>query len=346
MRVMELDERRLGVTIKKEGIMIRVTLRTLLATVVTGAMAAAQVPENQQVPDAVFRSQTELVTVTATVTDRQGRPVTHLRKEDFTVAEDNVPQEIAFFAHDMDTPISVVVLVDVSGSMVDKMDDVRDALQHFIAGLREEDEIALIEFSTGVDVTVPFGSPRSRLTRGLNRLFPSGGTALYDATIDALDEFAKATHRKKVLLLVTDGNDTDSRASRRDAVTAATRSEALVYALGIGHGARGSFGHGASGHGVLGMQRDTVDIGVLRALAEPSGGRAELIEEAHRRGVDLLDQAITEFGRELRQQYSIGYYPSRPAGASETRRIRVTTTSRDYTVRSRTGLRRDASGRP
>lgn len=292
---------------------------------------AAQQPTGQ-----VFRSETELVTVAATVQDRRGRAITALTQADFTLTEDNQPQEIALFTQDAETPMSIVLLVDVSGSMIDKLDNVEDALRHFAAAARSDDEIALIEFSTYVDILVPFGAPRDPLTRAFTHLTARGGTALYDAVIEGLHHLARGGQRKKVLLLLTDGNDNSSRASRSDAVKAVTRSEALVYALGLGHGERGSFGHD-----VFALGEDTVDIRVLKALVEPAGGRAELIENPHRKGVDLIDQTIADFARELRQQYTLGYYPIRPWRDDEVRRIKVSTRNGEYVVRARTAYRRD-----
>lgn len=221
--------------------------------------------------------------------------------------------------------------------MVDKLDNVEDALHHLIASARDN-EIALIEFSSSIDKVSKFGADRSRLTRSIRNLEARGGTALYDAVIEGLGELATGKYRKKVLLLLTDGNDTDSRADRGDAVKAVIRSEALVYALGLGHGERGSFGHDLFGTG-----EDSVDVRALRALAEPSGGRAELIENPHRKGVDLIDQTLTDFERELREQYTLAYYPTPTPKDDEVRRVRVTTRTGDYVVRARTSYRRDRS---
>ena len=275
----------------------------------------------------MFRSATELITVSATVQDRQGRAVADLRQQDFTLTEDDRLQEIAVFARDTDTPLSVELVVDVSGSMADKLENVEDALRHFTRVMRSDDEIGLIEFNSVVGSVVPLDAPRERLTRAFDRLRADGGTALFDAVIQGLETLRDARHRKRVLLLLTDGNDTASRASQRDAVTAVIRSEALVYVLGLGHGRRGSFGHAD----------DTVDIGTLRALAQPSGGRAELIENPHSGGVDRVDETVGGFSRELREQYTLGYYPQPGAGENgKTRRLRVTLRNPDYVVRART----------
>lgn len=306
---------------------------SVVKSVLAAAVATSQlvVPTTSQDPSRpVFRGEANLVTVWATVSDRRGRLIDGLRKEDFVLSDDDQPQDIALFTQDTDTPLSVVLVVDVSGSMVDKLENVEDALRHFIAASRPDDEIALLEFSTRVDTVVRFGDPRERVKRELSRLEAQGGTALYDGAIAALDELRRATNRKQVMILLTDGNDNRSRASRKDAMQAMTHAEALVYALGMGHGQSGSFGH------VLNSD-DTVDLGVLKSLAEPTGGRAELIENAHRGGVDLVDSTIGGFERELRQQYTLGYYPTAHTGGNAVHRIHVSLAGNsEYTVRART----------
>lgn len=299
-------------------------------------LVAAGAPWVAQQPPQVFRAETEAVLVTATVIDRQGRHVTDLRREELRVFEDDAAQEIAQFQADSETPISAVLVVDTSGSMVDKLEDVEDALRHFLDLARPDDELTMLRFSDVVEVVATGSEDRTRLRRELGRLYATGGTALYDAVLEALEHARRGQHRKKALIVITDGNDT---ASGRDygAVTAAVRrSEVLIYALGIGHGARGSFGHGTLGHDPFGRP-DEVDIRTLRGLAEPTGGRAYRLEEAHRRGVDLIDQAVVEIARELRLQYTIGYYPTNTRKDGKFRRVKVETTRPGLTVRARSG---------
>jgi Ca-activated chloride channel family protein len=304
-----------------------------------------------QDPAPVFRSRTDLVTITATITDRSSRRVTGLRREDFTITEDGTPQEIAFFGTGDDTPASIGLVVDVSGSMVDKIDDVRDALVHFIGTLTAGDEVFITSFADSVDVDIEFTRDADRLRRAVRGLRANGGTALYDAVIDGVERLARGSHQKKALLIVSDGNDTNSAASRREAERAVVRSETLVYAFGIGHGARGSFGHDLLGHDRFGRaparQADAVDLGVLRDFAEPSGGRAYLLEDAHRDGRDLIDEAVAEMASELRQQYTLGYYPTSATADGKFRRVQVRVSKPDIRVRTREGYwARSNSARP
>lgn len=288
-----------------------------------------------------FRSTTALVNVSATVLDRGGRVMTGLRKEDFSLSEDGEPQEIAIFHADTDTPLSVALVVDTSGSMVDKMDNVHDALGHFVTLLRDDDDVFLVRFSDTVEL-VASADNRDRLHAQIARLYASGGTALFDGVEAGAEAVRRGRHPKRVVVLVTDGNDTTSRTSRRDAGDSVARAETLLYGVGIGHGERGSFGHGLFGggqdpFGSPRMHADRVDAGVLKDLAEPTGGRAYVLEQAHRDGRDLIDEAMQEIARELRQQYTLGYYPANTELDGKFRRISVETKDRSLKVRARRG---------
>ena len=292
----------------------------------------------------IFRSTTDLVNVWATVVDRSGRVVTSLTADAFTLDEDGKPQEITFFRSEDQSSLSVAVVVDTSGSMVDKLADVQDALRHFMDLMRPEDEIFMLRFSDSVEL-IAEPDERDHLGQRIARLRAVGGTALFDAAREGAETVTRGRHTKRVVLLITDGNDTTSHSSKRNAVDAITRSEALLYAVGIGHGERGSFGHDifvgpghGGGHGgLVQAQNDRVDGGTLRDLAEPTGGRHYVLEQAHRRGRDLIDEAIQEIAAELRHQYTLGYYPANPQTDGKFRRITVETKDRSLKVRARRG---------
>lgn len=307
--------------------------RLVLAVVCLLGADVAHVTSGAQ-DQPVFRTRTDLVTLTATVSNARGDRIANLQKSDFNVLEEGEAQDIALFASDENAPVSVAIVVDTSGSMEDKLDDVEDALKHVIESARTDDEIFLIRFSDDIQRLGEYtGRDRRAFESQLRRLNARGGTALYDAVVSGVAALQDARHRKRTLILVTDGNDTASQSSLRDARDAARGSELLLYALGIGHRAGRSFGHAVRG------QEDRVDIGALRELAEPTGGRAFMLDDAHRGGVDLIDQAVREIGIELRQQYSIGYYPKKPGKEGDFRRIRVTVRDSTMKVRTREGYR-------
>ena len=294
----------------------------------------------QQVPPPrapVFRTGTELVTLSATVTDAAGRNVVGLTKEDFTVEDNGLRQDIAFFGSGEDTPMSLVLAVDVSGSMEDKIDGVQDALTHLLARLKRDDEVAMITFHGDVNVVARFDEERNKVARAIRGLRPSGGTALYDAIGDALRLVATGRQPKRAVLLLTDGNDTASRRRVGEIVEAVVRSEAIVYCLGIGHGGRGSFGHGGSGGA------DEIDAATLRLFSDRTGGATYVLEQAHEAGRDRIDEAIAILSRELREQYTLGYYPT--ARDSGSRQLVVRARDSAYRVRSRSAIQAPADGR-
>ena len=305
----------------------------LVALEIGGVLSSAQ---QQQSPSQFppIKVYVELVSSNATVTDREGRAVTGLRKEDFTVLEDGVLQEIAVFHDDEHIPVSIGIIFDTSGSMVDKIEGVQDAAIHFANTTNPEDDIFLIRFSSTVSLVQDFTNDREQLKRAIGNLRAQGSTLLYEAIVEGLEHLQNGKHKKKALLVITDGNDTGSSVGLQETIATVQQSEALVYALGIGHGERGSFGHLPSGFG----HEDRVNIEALLAIAEASGGRAVLLEgRLHQRGVDLIDRAALQVSAELRNQYTIAYYPKNRAKDGTFRRLEIRTVNPNYTVRARNG---------
>ncbi len=287
---------------------------------------------NQQKQDETIKLGTELVTLTATVFDERGRSVANLKKEDFTIFEDNVRQELSFFANDEQIPVSIGIIFDTSGSMVDKMDGVQDAVKHFIETTKKSDEIFLMRFSRDVSLVSDFTDQKTKLYKAVESLEANGSTALYDAVYEGLQKVAQGKHKKKAVLLITDGNDTASDASFREVVEMAKKAEVLIYCLGIGHGERGSFGH------LSGRDKDEVDINVLKSFSDATGGRSYLIEGEHTvGGEDQVDKVVLEVGSELRRQYSLGYYPTNKKKDGSYRAIRIQLVKPGFTARTRKG---------
>jgi len=315
-------------------------MRIFSSVLLALGLVAQPVPAQEEAPP--LRVDVELVTLTATVTSRTGTYVGGLKKEDFRVYEDGVLQEIAVFeSHQV--PISLGILFDTSGSMVDKIDDVQDAVLHFIRTVNPQDEIFVLRFSSRVELVEEFTDDRARLERAVRRLRARGSTHLYDAIAEGLEIVQQGRRPKKALLLVTDGNDTESSIAFEEVLERAQKSEVLVYGMGIGHSERGSFGHAPRAF------RDEVDMRVLNALAEETGGKSYHLEAAHRGGRDLIDEACQEVSTELRQQYLLAYYPKNTAQGGGYRRIRVETRNPGQVVRTRPGYyppQKKVSGQP
>jgi len=282
-----------------------------------------------------FKVDVTLINITSTVTDKNGNYVTDLKKEDFRVYEDGVLQGITYF-NSGDVPVSVGILLDTSGSMIDKLPEAKDALEHFAKTINPEDEVFLSVFNNSSFLVQDFTSDRRRLTKALGWIDAMGHTALYDTISKGLSKIKGGRHKKKALVLITDGNDTTSHLSLGRVQRYIKQSEVLLYSIGIGHSERGSYGHGSSS---FSMRGDEVDANTLNAISEETGGRAFIIKGAHRvGGVDVIDKACQEIANELRYQYSLGYVSSNEIRDGRWRDIKVKVVSRDnLKVRARKG---------
>lgn len=197
---------------------------------------AEAVPAGPPAPDPPFRfeGRVDLVNVSVTVVDREGRFVPGLTQGDFTVYEDGRPQPITYFSAER-VPVSLGVVLDTSGSMAgEKIQSARSALDRFLRVLLDgDDEVFLIRFSDRPTLLQDWTQDRLLLTRALERIAPNGATALYDALAEALPLAQAGSRRKKALLVISDGNDTSSATRLRDLRQQIRESEVLVYAIGI-----------------------------------------------------------------------------------------------------------------
>lgn len=288
---------------------------------------------------AQVRVDVRLVNVFATVTDDRGRYVGNLGAGDFVLEEDGVPQKIAHFTKDSDIAVSVGIVLDTSGSMERKIRTATAAVERFVRSIHKEDDVFLMTFSGEPSLRQEFTNDRGKLTGALRKVRVTGGTALYDALGQALTKMRQGRHDKRALLVITDGQDTASVMKINEANQAVRESEYLVYALGISPMtyAQGedhipfSWPLPSSLSGRIGIsnQRDAVDMNVLNSFAESSGGQAFLLNESviggrteggERGGrgerESEIDKVLDEVAAELRSQYTLGYYPTRPDDGS------------------------------
>jgi VWFA-related protein len=207
--------------------------------------AQQQQPPQQESQTFRFRTGVELINVTATVSDSSGRFVPGLRKEDFRLFEEGVEQQITHFNSER-VPVSLGLVVDTSGSMEgEKWTNAREALNRFLYELLDErDEIFLYRFDNVPELVEGWTTDRARIAAGLARIRPRGATSLYDAVIEALPLAQSGRHRKKALVVISDGNDTNSRATVRELKALVRESEVLVYAIGIDSRAVSTIGVG------------------------------------------------------------------------------------------------------
>src|SRR5215467_10119356 len=283
-----------------------------LLLTIAAAIAAAQV-----------RVDVRLVNVVATVLDSRGRSIPNLKVDDFILEEDGKPQPVTHFSQDQNVPVSVGILLDTSGSMDRKMRTAVEAVDRFSRRIQQNDEIFLITFSGRSVLRQDFTDDRDRISQALRHLNATGGTALYDALIDALTKIHGGRHTKRAILLITDGQDTASTAKLEDVLQSIRQSDVLIYPVGIS-GLTYAKDFNIFGSGPLAAlfppksartaqnKRDEVDLNVLRALAENSGGRAFLLAESLINRGGQIEKVLDTIADELRSQYTLGFYPARP----------------------------------
>lgn len=248
-----------------------------------------------------LRKEVEEVTLHATVIDAKNRMVTNLDKNAFQVYEDGQPQAISSFRRE-DIPVSLGILIDNSGSMRDKRAAVNQAAMNLIRHSKPEDEIFVVNFHDEAYIDQDFTGDQGKLKEALEKIESRGGTAMYDAVIAAANHLSKSgTKQKKVLLVVTDGEDNNSRQTLEQAIRRVQDENGpTIYSIGI-----------------LGDKNKRARR-ALSALALQTGGIYFFPEDATE-----LDQITTNVSRDIRSQYTIGYKPTNPQERGGYRQVRV-----------------------
>jgi Ca-activated chloride channel family protein len=254
-------------------------------------LCAAAVAAQQPSVAPSFRTRSsELVVLPVTVVDRSGRFVADLPRERFAVYDNNRPQTVAFFSNE-DTPVSIAVVIDDSGSMRQKLGQVVAATMTFAKTSHPEDQLFAIDFNDSVRDLLNGRSVAAAdaggLEQALRRLVAEGRTALYDALMFAMDRLETAPFTRKVLVVMSDGGDNASRATLEEVLDRARRSSVTIYTIGL-------FDRGAP---------DT-NPGVLKDLATTTGGERFLPASP-----GPLVQACLQIAREIRSSYTIAFEP-------------------------------------
>ena len=268
----------------------------------------------------------ELVNVTATVLDDQGKYLDGLRQDDFQVYEDGTEQKISFFSHDLRVPISVGVLIDSSGSMRHKLQQALQTVREIALALSPQDEMFVVSFNNDVEIRKRFTTNMQEIQRTLRDIKAGGETAAYDAIQVGMNEMKTAKHNKKILLLVTDGFDTKSHIGSAQVEDILKRSEVLVYAIGIDDDDNDPL--------VLRRTRYHIYHYMLGRLTNVSGGRAFRLFTGRNYALNSLAQVLLE---ELHQQYTLGYYPTSIPDKTTWRQVDVKVKKTGSQIRHRTG---------
>jgi Ca-activated chloride channel family protein len=302
--------------------------RPALACAIAALVAAHLVAQQPPVTDnRRFQSGIEITSITATVVDREGHPVTGLARDAFEVYEDGVLQTITQFTSER-VPIGLGVLLDMSDSMFGRrMDDARAAVDKFLFELLDPaDQFFLMAFNHRPHALTGWTREQGDVRHALAGLRPSGGTAIYDAILEALPMIETRTRQRAAILVISDGADTASTATLREVRPALRRSDTFVYAIAIDSPDRQPI-------------NTRVNPAALREITAESGGRTEIVQNSAQ-----LDEAAARIAEELNSQYVLGYTPPRGAdGQYHSLRVRVP--GSDDRVRARNGYVATPSGR-
>ena len=272
--------------------------------------------------DALFRSDTRLVVLHATVVDKNGRLLNNLPREAFTVTENGVPQQVRLFRRE-DVPVSMGLVIDNSASIREMYPRVAAAALALIKASHREDEVFLVNFNDTAYRDVDFTNDIKKLEEGLNRAVTRGSTAMRDAIVLSMDYLRQqGKHDKKVLMVITDGNDNmSSELNSQENLLAKSRQSGSVLLYFIG---------------LLRQEEPGAAREAKRAitdLATASGGMAFFPDE-----VTEVDKLALQIAHEIRNQYIVGYSPTNQALDGSFRRVQVTAKGPDRpTVRTRTG---------
>ncbi|HXV64386.1 MAG TPA: VWA domain-containing protein [Vicinamibacteria bacterium] len=322
------------------------SLSLLLGTIALGRdeTRSGMAPVLQTTSEArpTFRGTTETVLLQVSVFDKDGAPVGDLRRQDFVVYEDGVPQEITYFEHGAaaDTvPTGIVLLVDTSSSMKGvELVQAKEAALRFLDETPSQAEIAIVGFDHETKVVQDFTRDRNTLMEAVHRLASGGGTALYDGILQALELLGDSTSRRQVLILLSDGKDLDSVTQFGEVRNRIESSPAVVYAVGYYSSHDRPIYVNAEKH----YKNPPLDINlnpawVLREAAAVSGGTAYFPRVSAE-----LTPLFIEIARGMRLQYVIAYSPASADGEPRFRKIEVRATeaathAQPLTVRTRRG---------
>jgi len=239
---------------------------------------------------AVIRTSADLVLVPVTITDGFDRPVMGLDQDNFQLYEDKKRQQIKHFSSE-DTPVSIGLIVDMSGSMKDKLERTREAIQQFCEASNPQDEFFMITFSDAPRLATDFTNHSGELENDLLTSASRGRTSLLDAIYMGLRKMKDARYPRRALLILSDGGDNHSRYSERDVRSAVKEADVLLYAVG-------------TYDQYVNTQEELLGPELLRSITEGTGGKAYAVTD-----VRILPAVTKAIGEQLRHQYVLAYQP-------------------------------------
>lgn len=252
----------------------------------------------------LIKTDVKLVLVPVSVTDSNERFVTGLSQDNFKIFDNNKLQKIQTFSME-DTPVSVGIILDMSGSMGDKVERIRDAVNQFCEEANPQDEFFMIVFADEPKMAVDFTTNTNEVEKELLFTQPKGRTSLLDAIYMGLHKMKHARYGKKALLIISDGGDNHSRYGEKEVKSLARESDVMIYSIGI-------FDR------YVPTQEEMMGPQLLSDIAAPSGGQAYTIDNPND-----MPAVARHIGTELRTQYVLAYRPQDPPQNGKWRKIRV-----------------------
>lgn len=293
-----------------------VFIRFALTIIIALFAAIAAIPQTND--DEIISVDSNLVVINATVTDPKGNPITNLRLGDFSILENGEIQKIDFFEAGS-TPFAAVILLDSSGSMENRVSLARSAAIQFLDKLRGNDVVAIYNFDSKVSLVQDFSESRD-IYEGVFDVKAKGMTILNDAIVRAAEELEKRTEKRRAIIVLSDGADTQSGASADVALRRALDANAVIYTVDM---------TGLNGGRT---REEMLNKGILEKFADRTGGRYISTP-----GGAALRDAFKNIVEELGRQYTLAYYPANAKKDGKWRAIEVRTKSAGLVVRSRKG---------
>jgi Ca-activated chloride channel homolog len=284
--------------------------------------AATPGPAPKPGQDQTLSVDVNLVNILFTVADKKGKFVTNLKREDFKVFEDDKMQNITNFSSETDLPLTIALLVDTSGSIRDKLRfEEEAAIEFFYSTLkRGKDRACVISFDSGVDLLQDFTDDPEKLANKVRQIRAGGGTALYDAIYLAVTKQLAGQSGRRIVILITDGDDNSSRISLTETLEAAQKNDVTIYTISTNSSA------------YFGSKEQERGDKTLKKFSEETGGKAFFPLK-----IQDLASSFLDIHDELRSQYQIGYRTNNTRQDGTFRKIRIDVADRKYKARARAG---------
>jgi VWFA-related protein len=288
----------------------------------SGVSANSIVPAPPRGDNQTISVEVNLVNILFTVADRRGKFVTNLKKDDFKVFEDEKSQGITNFSSETNLPLTISLLVDTSGSIRDKLKFEEDAaIEFFYSTLqRGKDKALVIAFDSLAELLQDFTDDPEKLADKIRKIRAGGGTALYDAIYLAVNQKLAGQDGRRIVILITDGDDNSSRVSLTETLEAAQRNDVTIYAISTNSAA------------FFGSKEQERGDKTLKRFAEETGGKAFFPLK-----IEDLASSFLDIHDELRAQYQIGYRPTNPTMDGTFRKIRLDVADKRFKARYKSG---------